>query len=113
MPYFKAPDGKIHFLDNVDDAHLLPESSKELTDKQAQVALAPIPPTLAELSAMTRVDRDTRIAAVAWRYERNAREVRLGLPVTDDLAALDNYIQALSDISKQAGFPDSVVWPVL
>lgn len=60
-----------------------------------------------------RADRDARIKAVAWRYERYARELRLGIPTTDNLSTLDNYIQALSDIPNQAGFPSSVTWPIL
>lgn len=60
-----------------------------------------------------RADRDARINAVAWRYERYARESRLGIPTTDSLAALDTYIQALADVPNQAGFPITIVWPIL
>lgn len=73
--------------------------------------LAPLP-TPEQLAQTARADRDARIAAVQWRYERNARERRLGLPPTDDIATLDNFVQVLADVSKQTGFPADIVWPV-
>lgn len=70
-------------------------------------------PSADELATAIRADRDARIDAVAWRYERNAREVRLGIKPTDDIAALDKYVQALADVTAQKGFPDKIKWPVL
>lgn len=70
------------------------------------------PPTDAELAAAARAKRDSMITGVAWRYERHARELRLGLAPTDDLAALDIYVQALADVTKQASFPSAINWPV-
>lgn len=66
----------------------------------------------AELATDMRAKRDGLIAAVAWRYERHARELRLGLSPTDDLAALDIYVQALADVTKQSSFPSTINWPV-
>lgn len=57
-------------------------------------------------------ERNRRIAAIQWRYERQAREVRLGLTPTDDIAALDTYVQALADVPAQPGFPSTIEWPV-
>lgn len=71
------------------------------------------PPTDAELAAASRIKRDGLIAAVAWRYERHARELRLNSPPTDNLAALDIYVQALADVTEQAGFPSIINWPVM
>lgn len=65
------------------------------------------------LPSTIRAERDARINAVSWRYERHARELRLGIPTTDSLAVLDAYIQALADVPSQVGFPSSVVWPIL
>lgn len=76
------------------------------------VVVDPPPPTDAELAATARAKRDSMIAAVAWRYERHARELRLGLTPTDNLAALDIYVQALADVTKQSGFPSTINWPV-
>lgn len=72
-----------------------------------------IPVITVPTDAEVRADRDFRINEVAWRYERNAREVRLGLTPTDDIAALDKYVQALADVPSQNGFPDKVKWPTL
>lgn len=52
-----------------------------------------------------RKARDGRIEAVRWRVERAQSEQRLGMDTTDDLAALDAYLQALRDIPQQTGFP--------
>lgn len=62
-------------------------------------------------AAQVRAERDRRMAAAQWRYERLARETRLGLPLSDDLGALDAYMQALADVTDQAGFPAAVDWP--
>lgn len=68
------------------------------------------------LAAAVRQERDNRIEAVGWRLERNASESRLGQETTDDIAALDSYVQALRDLPDQAGFPwdgpDTAPWPV-
>jgi hypothetical protein len=58
-----------------------------------------------------RAERDRRIEAVMWRVQRFESETRLGLTPTDDIAALDAYVQALRDVPQQAGFPESVEWP--
>lgn len=79
---------------------------------QQKPVIPPVPPTTAELSAKARADRDALIAKVEWRYTRHAREVRLGLPLTDDIAVLDVYVQALADITKQFGFPGVINWPI-
>lgn len=72
----------------------------------------PMPPTVDELAALARVERDARMADIEWRYYRHAREVRLGISPTDDLATLDAYMQALADVSSQADFPRAIAWPV-
>lgn len=76
------------------------------------MAVAAPPPSDAEQAASARAERDARISAISWRYERHARELRLGLSSTDDLAALDAYVQALVDVPKQPGFPSEINWPV-
>lgn len=60
---------------------------------------------------IARQIRDLKIKQVTWRYERHARQVRLGKPPTDDIAALDTYVQALADIPQQSEFPWDVEWP--
>lgn len=66
---------------------------------------------LDSISSMVRATRDKLIEDEAWRYERYAREVRLGLTPTDNITALDTYIQALADVPSQEGFPWDITWP--
>lgn len=66
-----------------------------------------------EQAREVRSKRDRLIALEDWRYARYNSEVRQGLTPSDDIEALDAYIQALRDIPEQEGFPWDVVWPVL
>lgn len=59
-----------------------------------------------------RASRDQKIAEVSWRVERYHSEIRIGLEPTDDIRALDVYIQALRDITKQPD-PFDIEWPAL
>lgn len=77
------------------------------------------PPCAEELAAALRTERDRRIQAVAWRVERNLSETRQGVtPATDDIAALDAYVQALRDMPSVDGWPwggpsdPAIPWPV-
>lgn len=56
--------------------------------------------------------RDAKIKDVEWRVMRNASEVRLGITPSDNLEALDVYIQELRDITNVSSFTD-VVYPIL
>ena len=60
-----------------------------------------------------RNERDRLIDREDWRYTRYNSEVRQGLTPSDDIVALDAYIQALRDIPEQVGFPWDVEWPIL
>lgn len=110
MPNYKDSNNQLHFLDSAEHEYLLPDGCVEITDAEAEAirVAAIVPPSPDEL----RARRDSLIAAVAWRYERHAREVRIGLTPTDSLVTLDAYVQSLADLTKQAGFPDSITWPV-
>ena len=66
-----------------------------------------------EQAGVVRAKRDRLIAKEDWRYTRYNSEVRQGLTPSDDIVAIDTYIQALRDIPDQAGFPYDVEWPVL
>lgn len=78
---------------------------------EAQIVEAYEGAMLSEAGTAVRVERDRRIQAVMWRYERLGRHFRLGLPMLDDMATLDAYVQALADIPDQQGFPHDVTWP--
>jgi hypothetical protein len=64
-----------------------------------------------ELSQKARDARDERFDLEYWRIERYHSEVRLGLTPTEDIVHLDNYFQALRDITKQEEFPYNIDWP--
>lgn len=60
-----------------------------------------------------RRERDNRINDIQWRVERNQREIRLSLTLTDTTQVLDQYIQDLCNIPNQEGFPFDVQWPTV
>jgi len=66
-----------------------------------------------EQAREVRSKRDRLIDKEDWRYTRYNSEVRQGLTPSDDIVALDTYIQALRDIPDQAGFPWEIEWPTL
>lgn len=80
----------------------------------------------AEIVALSDQDKELRLAdfrrlaeqrraylfgQLSWRYERHQRETRMAQPTTDNIADLDAYAQALADITKQSGYPKTIVWP--
>jgi len=66
---------------------------------------------LTDLKRIAYQRRAYLFSQLSWRYERHSREVRLNLPTTDNLDDLDNYAQALADISKQPDYPYTITWP--
>lgn len=67
---------------------------------------------LEQLSDSVRSERNRRIEAIQWRRDRHRDEVELGLTLTEPLAPILAYIQALRDIPEQPGFPDNIEWPI-
>ena len=59
---------------------------------------------------VVREQRDRLMKDFEWRYNRYAREVRLGLTPSDDISAMDNYMQDLADITNQPD-PFNITWP--
>lgn len=57
-----------------------------------------------------RIQRDELMKAFEWRYTRYERQVRLGMPPTDNINDLDSYMQGLADITLQSD-PDNIAWP--
>ena len=79
-----------------------------MTDEEVSAHLAPKPPT----AEQTRAERDAKIESVRWRIERAKDEAALGTPLSEPLEPLLQYVQALRDVPQQAGFPESIEWPV-
>ena len=64
-----------------------------------------------------RAERDNKISAVQFEYDRNSREQRLLLTHTRSIEwmiSLDVYVQELADIPQTfEGIPEDVVWPTM
>lgn len=63
-----------------------------------------------------RETRDAKIKEIEWRIMRYQSETRQGVDVeerSDNIVALDTYIQALRDITTTTTNPLEVVWPTL
>ena len=76
---------------------------------------APAPPT-ESLAALARRRRDIEVAALRWMVERHRDEIEMGRPTTlsaDRYVALLDHLQTLRDVPAQAGFPNTIDWPVL
>ena len=82
----------------------------------SEVSITTTVKALEETKSYIRRIRDLSIQNQMWKYDRHARELRLGLTPTDSpeyMLLLDAYIKALSDIPEQSGFPYEVTWPTL
>jgi hypothetical protein len=55
--------------------------------------------------------RDQKITAVKWRIERHSDQLALGIPVTESVTPVLEYIQALRDVPQQPNFPYAICWP--
>ena len=82
----------------------------KITEQEALELTNP-PPTTEQLAAQVRAERDAKIEAVRWCIERAKDEAALGIPLTEPLEPLLQYVQALRDVPQQAGFPENVEWP--
>lgn len=103
-----------------DNTHIISKSIFTFIDDQvheAHIAIPKRPETTQEVLNerqwfKVRVERNAKMNEMQWRYERNARQVRLGLIPTDDIAILDSYMQALADITTQED-PFNIIWPTI
>lgn len=59
-----------------------------------------------------RAHRDYLLTLIDWRFLRYQSQVRLGITPTDNIQILDEYAQALRDITLQSD-PYNIVWPDL
>ncbi len=109
MKYFKDENtGEVYAYDQEQiDGGWVKEGLVAMTDEEVSAHLAPKPPTADQV----RAERDAKIEAVRWRIERAKDETALGVPLTEPLEPLLQYVQALRDAPQQAGFPEAVEWP--
>jgi len=57
-----------------------------------------------------RATRDRLMTEFEWRYTRYDRQIRMNIEPTDNINALDAYMQALADITNTED-PYTVQWP--
>ena len=91
-----------------------------LTEKETEAHLNP-QPTVEQLAATVRAERDSLIKSVRWCIERHSDELVLGKETTltpEQYTALLTYIQALRDLPAQPGAPwdgggELTPWPAM
>lgn len=60
---------------------------------------------------LVRSQRDEAMASFDWRYSRYYRQERLGQPTTDKIKDMDDYMDALANITLQEN-PFDISWPL-
>lgn len=66
-------------------------------------------PSIEDLKAVKRAERDNMINSYIWRVQRYEQQTKLGLETTDteeDYLELLNYIQFLRDLPESPDFPN-------
>lgn len=102
MPYFKDKTGGLHFLDDANFAHLLPENCVEITDEEAAA-----------------IQKPTRAQAIAraWEAIKTERERRKvgGVKIGDKWFHSDDAsrIQQLGLVMMGAGLPAGLQWKTM
>lgn len=105
MKYYKDSQNNVFAYSDIQTPKY---SLTKITEQEAMELTNP-PPTADQV----RAERDAKIEALRWRIERAKDEAALGVPLTEPLEPLLQYVQALRDVPAQGGFPNEVNWPEL
>lgn len=108
MNYYKDSQNNVFAYSDIQT----PKDGLTKITEQEALELTNPPPTTEQIAAQVRAERDAKIEAVRWRIERAKDEAVLGVPLTEPLEPLLQYVQALRDVPAQAGFPENIEWPV-
>jgi len=77
----------------------------EVTQRNLTAAeIAALQPTDAELAVQIRAERNRLLAASDWTQV---------IDTPANIVTWGGYRKALRDITKQSGFPQNVIWPVV
>lgn len=87
------------------------DSGWVIVDKSAETIELEQQSKVLGMWAEIRKQRDTLMKDFEWRYDRYNRETRLNLTPSDKIEDIDNYMQALADITKQPD-PFNIIWPI-
>ena len=109
MKYYKETAGNVYAYSDIQKPEEGLVSMSE-TEVEAHLNSAP---TTKQLADTARAERDRLIESVRWRIERHSDELALGSEPTEQLEPLLLYAQALRDVPKQEGFPETISWPEL
>jgi len=74
----------------------------------------PPPPTIEQIAARLRAQRDALLAPITDALQRHVLQTTYAQPTTltdAEASALAAYAQALRDVPQQPNFPHTVVWP--
>lgn len=104
-----------HYKDNQNNVFAYsdiqtPKNGLAKITEQEALELSNPPPTTEQIADQVRAERDAKIESVRWRIERAKDEAELGVPLTEPLEPLLQYVQALRDVPQQEGFPENVEW---
>ena len=108
MNYYKDNQNNVFAYSDIQT----PKDGLTKITEQEALGIANPPSTAEQLAEKVRTERDAKIEAVRWRVERAKDEKELGIPLTEPLEPLLQYVQSLRDIPEQAGFPENVEWPL-
>ena len=108
MNYYKDNQNNVFAYSDIQT----PKDGLNKITEQEALELTNPPPTTEQIAAQVRAERDAKVEAIRWRIERHKDEQELGIPLTEPFEPLLHYVQALRDVPQQAGFPESVEWPV-
>lgn len=79
------------------------------------ILVDPPAPTTEQLASQARAERDARLSDTNWLVERHREEQETGATTltAQEYTELLAYRQALRDVPQQAGFPETIDWPIL
>jgi hypothetical protein len=106
--YTAVPDKPI-----VDSSKIVEWISDELVWSIRDKTEGELAVEIAQQWGRIREVRDQKIQEIEWRYERYHRHQRLEISQVDNIADLDQYVQALADIPQTQTDPFNIVWPEL
>lgn len=97
MPYFKDQQNKVHFLESLSHAHLLPAGAEEISEEVA-AALSNPPKSLPEIKAELVTAVDNSVASIYQRFTRFESEYTLR----------ESQAQAFKDANYTGTVPEQV-----